>query len=257
MEYIGIIGSSHSTGMHYLDNGKVTKPFTDHCYKHSNNKTFINCAHGGKGSELFLKHIVYLKDRYDIKKIFIELIHDRSDLNANISKEDEYPKFEGKEYKKIQTIDNFNDLYNNTVEYPSMHYLQTFTVELSSDYIFSKQLSKKERHWREIKSLIASDYNMRDYWSMINIGLSLKLCSMLGIKTVVWSQKSHFEDLPLFEEIKKSANHIVKFGEEYNAVGYYSKKYKEQSIFCDQCHLTESIEEEMIKDFLLPALDKV
>ena len=45
---------------------------------------FYNSACSGKGTELYLNKIVYLKEKYDIDGLIMELVNNRSMLNVKI-----------------------------------------------------------------------------------------------------------------------------------------------------------------------------
>jgi len=252
LNVLGIIGSSHSTGEHELANGNCTTKFETHFNKYLPNTKIVNCAQGGKGSELFLRNIVYLKEKYDIKHLLMEYMHDRSDINANISKLENTPEFDGGLYPIINKANTVDEILSMTIEYSHMFNLQTF---ISDEFVgIFKNLQKKEKNWREIQMLIFSDENMRNYWSMVNIGLSLKLCKLLNIRVVCWQQKPHFDELPIFKDIVSQADRFVMFNNYTDARSFFSKKYG-NDILCDICHFKECIEEEMVRDFLIPALN--
>lgn len=251
MDIVGIVGSSHSTGEHGLADGSATVKIDEHFKKYLKNTKIINCAQGGKGSELFLRSIIYLKEKYDIKHLLMEFIHDRSDVNANISKLENIPEFGGGIYPAINTANTVDEILSMTIEYSHMYDLQTF---ISDNFVgIFKDLQKKEKNWREIQMVISSDYNMRNYWSMVNIGLSLKLCKLLNIRVVGWQQGPQFDDLPIFKDIISTTDKFVMFDKYTNPKSFFNKKYG-KNILCDVCHFKESIEEEMVRDFLIPAL---
>ena len=68
---------------------------------------------------------------------------------------------------------------------------------------------------------------------------------MLDVKVVTWQKSFDFR-----EHIPQT----VKFSEFANAHEYYVDKYDEKSILCDHIHFNDTINEEMIRDFIAPAL---
>ena len=63
-------------------------PFETWLKKYVPDIKFYNSASSGKGSELYLNKIVYLKDRFDIDILLMELVNNRSMLNVKSQKYD-------------------------------------------------------------------------------------------------------------------------------------------------------------------------
>ena len=94
---VGIIGSSYSVGSHFkrttIKTGhrterKVAAPFEQWLEKYNPDIKFYNGACSGKGTELYLNKIVYLKEKYDIDGLIIEFVNNRSMLNVKVPGED-------------------------------------------------------------------------------------------------------------------------------------------------------------------------
>ena len=64
---VGIVGSSYSVGMHYNPDGEdpLALPFEKWLYEHTDGIEFFNSACAGKGSELYLNKLVYLKEKHE------------------------------------------------------------------------------------------------------------------------------------------------------------------------------------------------
>ena len=65
---VGIVGSSYSVGCHHnyeTGENNLALPFETWLEKYTEGMQFFNSACAGKGTELYLNKVVYLKDQHD------------------------------------------------------------------------------------------------------------------------------------------------------------------------------------------------
>lgn len=263
---VGIIGSSHSTGNHKLDNGSVTPKFLDVIQELDPANEYISCAHPGKGSEMFLNAVVHLKDRYAVDAILIELIHNRRNINCDVSKEDDsfYHEIDSKKYQhSLQSASTAQELADNTFTYNNLYNYknfiscedQFFNLKLVGDTLIKKQLA-----WRDIQLSIASVESMVDFWTVQDIYQTVKLCSMLNIKTVVWQNSVIFDfDTPVKEMDRiaqtfyNDIDCFVRF-DEFTASKRYFTHHLGKDITCDAAHIKPELERQMLEQFIIPSI---
>jgi hypothetical protein len=239
---LGIVGSSYSVGSHVNhDTGThdLVLPF-ENWFKGID---VVNAACAGKGTELYLGKVMYLKKEHGIDTLLMESINNRSMLNVNTQLD---------AYKVIQKNDNIHDIINEVFKdsasiYPYKRYIH-------QEIDFQQFGSESEFNvWKEFQKNIASDSTMNEFWGLIDMAQTIDLCKLLDIKVVTWANRWHMEQLPSFKSVIQDQTY-VKFGNELNAYDYYSKKYDPVSIRCDTAHFTDAINEEMVNDFIMPAL---
>lgn len=247
---IGIVGSSFSVGSHHnpiTKKNDLALPFETWFKKYCPEHQYFNSACSGKGTELYLNKIIFLKERYDIDLLVLELINNRSMINVKTKQKN----YEEINYKKLSDIEK--NVYENSSSI--WGYLRNLDQPLDH-----KSFSKTNTHyeyWKETQWNIASIPNAMEFWGMLDIYQSLKLCKLLGIKVISWQHSWEFKDFNNFDEIKELSNHI-EFGTHPNAKIYYQNKYNyDKSIFCDIAHFTDSINEEMVRDFIVPKIIEV
>lgn len=225
---IGILGSSFSVGCH---TNPVTKqndlalPFEHWLKKYLPEHNFYNSACSGKGSELYLNKVVYLKKYYDIDAVLLELVNNRSMLNV---KTQEY------------------DLENITDElYRDSSSIWNYVRAITQDIDYSKfAMPKHFDIWKEVQEQIAYNFNAFEFWGILDCKQTIELCDMLGIKVITWQKSFDFrEHIP----------HDVDFGVA-NAHEYYANKYDDKSILCDHVHFKDEINDEMVRDFIAPKI---
>ena len=230
MKKIGILGSSFSVGSHHnpeTGENNLAKPFETWLYKYTSDIEFFNSACSGKGTELYLNKIIYLKKKYDIDTVLMELINNRSMLNV---KTQEY------------------DLNNITDElYEDSSSIWKYVRSITQPIDYSKFSSKKDfETWKKVQEHIAYSEDAFEFWGILDCKQAIELCDMLGIQVITWQKSFDFR-----EWIKTD----ITFGYFANAHDYYVKKYNEENILCDHVHFNDKINEEMIKDFIAPALN--
>ena len=76
---------------------------------------------------------------------------------------------------------------------------------------------------------------------------------MLGIRCVLWAKTWEFTRYPSFRNMLQGAK-LVEFPGYRNAHNYYEDKYGLKNILCDHCHFNDKINDEMVRDFIGPAL---
>lgn len=255
---VGIIGSSYSVGSHFertkdgknRTDRKVAAPFEHWLKKYNPDIKFYNSACSGKGTELYLNKIVYLKEKYDIDGLIIEFVNNRSMLNVKALGEDK-PDM----YKQIWNDTDLNDMetkvYDNSVSiWP---YMRNLYQEMDWKKICD---TKKEFNiWNKVQWNIASVEAAMEFWGMLDIHQSLKLCKMLDITPICWQKSWNFMNLPGYKQMMKDIICIDFKGK--NAHDYYVEKYGEEKILCDETHFNDCTNEEMIRDFFTPELTKL
>jgi hypothetical protein len=262
---VGIVGSSHSTGAHKLDDGTITPTFLSWCEKHKTKPIeFYSTACGGKGSEMFLDGIVSLKDRYDVDVALVEIIHNRRNLNADIpididSGLKNFRSIQSSIFKQaLAESKSIDELSANTFYEKKPFHLKAFVFEELEDFeILGSTYKKEETTWKNVQLAIAANNDMTNYWTILDVYHSLKLCKMLGVKTVLW-QNGHplSEHEQHYEEIKSLADIFVTMdGHEFSRS--YFKSLHGPDITCDVAHLKPEYESELIKRFLIPAIESL
>ena len=229
MQRVGILGSSFSVGCHHNSNTKqndLALPFETWLYKHTTDIEFYNSACSGKGTELYLNKIVYLKKKYNIDTVLMELVNNRSMLNMKTQEYD---------------LDNItDDLYKDSSS------IWNYVRAITQDINYEKFATKREFNtWKSVQENIAYNFNAFEYWGVLDCKQAIELCELLDIKVVTWQKSFDFR-----EHIPQT----VKFSDFANAHEYYVDKYDEKSILCDHVHFNDKINEEMIRDFIVPML---
>lgn len=262
---VGIIGSSHSTGAHKIADGTLTPTFLSWCEQHKTKPMeFYSCANGGKGSEMFLNGIVHLKDTHDVDIMLIEIIHNRRNINADIAEyyNESFPGFRSansslfkehlKEFKGIA------ELSKNTFPYLKLYRYKSFIhEELDFFEILGSTYKKEENNWKQAQLAIAANNDMVDFWTILDVYQSLKLCKMLGIKTVLWQNSIPLERYTeQYNELKTLCDVFVTMGEYECSRHYFRSKYG-PDISCDAAHLKPEYESELINEFLMPAIERL
>lgn len=250
---IGIIGSSYSTGRHHnyeTGTNDLAKPFEDWFASALPEAEIINSACAGKGTELYLNKIVYLKDKYDIDVILMELINHRSMMNIK-SQEERYAEILHKQLPDIE-----NDVYRSSASI--WDYMRS-SKECRNQLDFSKSM-KHFNTWDEVQWGIASLKYATEFWAMLDIYQAIKLCKMLGIKVVTWHTYFEFpwEFKDTFDSMLQDA-HFIKFGEYWNAFDYYYYNVfgeDRSKMLCDVTHFNDTAYEMLVNEFLAPELRK-
>ena len=83
--------------------------------------------------------------------------------------------------------------------------------------------------WKEVQWNIAAIDNAVEFWGVLDIYQTIKLCKMLGIKCVLWANKTKFSELPIFKNMLQGESYI-EFGRFPNAFEYYVNKYGKKNI---------------------------
>ena len=226
---IGILGSSFSVGCHHnpkTGENNLAAPFESWLVKYLPEYSYHNSACSGKGTELYLDKIVYLKEKHDVDFILMELVNNRSMLNV-----------------KSQDYDLTNvssDVYKDSASI--WEHVRGITQPINYDTFGSK---REFDIWKRVQEQIAYNENAFEFWGILDCQQVIKLCKMLNIGVITWQKSFDFRE------------HIdtdVKFDEYPNAHEYYISRYSEEEILCDHVHFNDSINEEMIRDFIVPAI---
>lgn len=225
---IGILGSSFSVGCHHnpdTNQNDLALPFEHWLEKYLPEHNFYNSACSGKGTELYLNKIVYLKKYYNIDAVLLELVNNRSMLNVKTQEYD------------LEIIND--ELYRDSSSI--WDYVRAITQPID----FKKFCTAKEFvTWKDVQEQIAYSFNAFEFWGILDCKQTIELCNMLDIKVITWQKSFDFrEHIP----------HDVDFGVA-NAHEYYVNKYDSKSILCDQVHFRDEINDEMVKDFIAPAI---
>lgn len=247
---IGILGSSFSVGNHHnpvTGENNLALPFETWFEKYLPEHNYFNSACSGKGTELYLNKIVYLKEKHNVDMIIMELINNRSMINVK-TKEARYDEINHRTLLDIE-----ESVYKNSETI--WGYIRNLDQPLNHKS-FSKTNTHYE-HWRETQWNIASIENAMEFWGMLDIYQAIKLCKLLDIKVITWQHSWEFLNLKNFNEIKDISTY-VQFGDFPNAKLYYQNKYNfnHDFIFCDSAHFKDEINDEMVRDFISPAIMK-
>ena len=98
--------------------------------------------------------------------------------------------------------------------------------------------------WKDVQEQIAYSFNAFEFWGILDCKQTIELCDMLDIKVITWQKSFDF---------RKHIPHDVDFGIT-NANEYYVNKYGSKSILCDHVHFKDEINDEMVRDFISPAI---
>lgn len=258
---VGIIGSSHSTGAHQLSDGSLTPTFLSWCERYKSDSThFYSCANGGKGSEMFLNSIVHLKEAHDVDVMLIEIIHNRSNINADLGLDPVGKRVNDSQlYREALTeFPSIRDISADTFPYLKLFRYKGFiSEELEEFSIIGNTYKKAETNWKTMQMAIGSHWNMVDFWTALDLYQSLKLCRMLGIKTVLWQNSFIFaRNKKQHQELKTLADQFIE-PDGFQCSRHYFKNLHGPDINCDSAHIKPEYEGELIEKFLMPAIDKL
>ena len=227
---VGIVGSSYSEGgQNNRIEGKTNSKFLTDIFKEYNTNNEINFysrARGGLGSEQFLSDVIYLKQKYNISILLIEIIENRSK----------------------------NQLKNQHTVYKEIIKKSNYDRNLFLDLFKEKRLGLYENHWPKF-----TPKNERLFFTIHDIVQTLNLCNLLNIKTITWLYRQLPENIEVFDSMKLVD---VKWGLSSDWTGgigffeYFFKKYngKEELFTVDSDHLNDECNVELVKDFLLPKI---
>lgn len=233
---VGIVGSSFSFGdaSHPVNNIPHTRLIVDILKeKNSKNINFYSQAVGGRGSEIYLSSITFLKYMYDINILLVEIVEDREECNIQIPPKDK------KIFKTLESYSNIEDFLNLYKKYPLSlrNHIGTKILHEDEDYL------KEQR--KEIVML-----------SVSNIFETKILCKLLNIKPIFWS---YFVNPNVLNILKKCKFNFEKFDNFDIVYERYFKKHNgkhEYFIYDDGLHLNDKENEELCEDFFLPLIYK-
>lgn len=228
---IGVVGSSFSVGCHHnpkTGENNLALPFETWLKKYVPNTEFYNSASSGKGSELYLNKIVYLKDRFDIDILLMELVNNRSMLNVKSQQYD---------------LNNISDdIYENSSSI--WDYMRGITQRID----YKNWCTEKEFNtWKKVQERIAYDNLAFEFWGILDCKQAIKLCKMLNIRVVTWQKSFDF---------RKYITPTVQFDDYDNAHSFYQNKYGDDKILCDEAHFNDKTNDEMVRDYIAPELRK-
>lgn len=247
---VGILGSSYSVGSHHnkeTGENDLALPFETWLEKYTTNMKFFNSACAGKGTELYLNKIVYLKEKHNVDAVLMELVNNRSMLNFKCLPDS---------YSKIQRTNDMADIEEDVYKTSASawEYWRALIQDMQ-EHTFAPSVRAFEM-WKDVQWNIASTHNAMEFWGMLDIYQAIKLCKMLNIEVVTWQKSWNFNTLPGFKSMLQKALHVDFEG--LNAHQYYSNKYNDpDKILCDHDHFNDCINEEMVRDFIAPKLEKV
>lgn len=193
---IGIIGSSFSEGNQpYLGRyknkrkAKNTHRFEYHLNNYYPNVEFINVAKSGKGSERFVHNVIHLKEQFDITHLLIESIEDRR-LNHLQNNTRECTEL----FNKLRRD---KELINETVKDLSLgvpfsgHIIHQNAKTLDTNDTALHGIPKKKigNYIDVISYHFHKDMSSKIY-GLMNVENTVKICKLLGIKPIHWSQRS-------------------------------------------------------------------
>lgn len=227
---VGIVGSSYSEMENIYDKGrKETKSMITWLQEINKNRDllFFSRAKGGLGSEQFLSDVIFLKQKYNISILLIELIENRAYCNIEKPDDEIYKRVLNKSAKK----DIFIDLYKENIR------------------AFYKHTGTKS-HLLGTENLL---------FTVHDIIQTLNLCKLLSIKPIIWSYRQpeatikYFNDMDVID-IKWGGKWDRGMGITFYEYFFNKHKGEEELFTVDGDHLNDSANEELIKDFLLPKI---
>ncbi|MDA9373768.1 hypothetical protein N9R43_00080 [bacterium] len=244
MKRLGILGSSFSVGSHHnkvTGNNDLALPFESWIKKHTSGIQVYNSACSGKGTELYLNKIIYLKEKYNINTMLIEMVNNRSMLN----------------FKTETGAINFDSLkFNEEDVYEDNQSIWQYVRGITQPTEIQEIISKSDyENWGTVQAHIAYTTELFEFWGLLDVYQAIKLCKMLGIEVITWQKSFEYCNYPCFDELIDGVTHIP-FGSHPNAHSYYVDKYDDKSILCDHVHFNDTTNEEMIRDFIAPVLMK-
>ncbi len=249
MHKVGIVGSSYSVGNHHnkeTGENNLALPFETWLEKYTTNMMFVNSACSSKGTELYLNKIVYLKEKHNIDVLLMELVNNRSELNFKCLTE---PYLKIKHVTDMSIIED--DVYRNSAS--AYEFMRALTQDMEEEW-FSKT-RKTFQHWKETQEQMAANHMSPEFWGMLDVYQAIKLCKLLDIKVVTWHKSWDFYNYPGFKSMLQKSLYIDFDGT--NAHDYYTKKYPDKDITCDGNHFNDETNEEMIRDFIAPNLERI
>jgi hypothetical protein len=239
---LGIIGSSYSVGSHVnpaTNKSDLVLPF-EHWF---DGIDVVNAACASKGTELYLNKVVYLKKHHGIDTLLMESVNNRSMLNTHTGPQS---------YDVIKHNENIDEMVCDVYRDSRSMFAYKRYLHQEMDYENYGTLAEYNI-WKEFQMNIAAPVPMNEFWAITDMAQTIDLCKMLGINVITWANRWHMEEQPSFINAMQDQTY-VKFGNEFNAYDYYSKKYDPDSIRCDSSHFTDAVNQEMVADFIMPAL---
>jgi len=227
---IGIVGSSYSYGRNVI-RGDHPDIFLIDIFKEYNKNEefdFYSLAKWGIGTETYLSNVIFLKQQYNIKILFIELIENRELASIKLT----VPEGISSTLKRLSNKNKFIQLYksrDNGIRHIGYNHSNTPNVEAT---VFNDEIV---------------------FLTIHDIIQTLNLCELLNIKPILWSLNVVGDIIRLACNLKL---HINRFDNFYTVFERFFKKYNgnEELFTQDGYHLNYNANIELVKDFLLPKI---
>lgn len=260
---VGIVGSSFSTGTHHgNEDHPFEKMFADNC---DENFQFYNLACGGKGVEKYLQSIVHLKKTYNISILIFEVVLNRASFNFQVSEW----------YTKQHQNDRLDSIKQSLYDRQGYGFFEKHlqhqgdpnwnTRPLDRNFSWPEHKQrfgfdcdlKTAQNWQRFMIEINANWIMRDMTTVIDLDATINLCDILGIKYVSWLHNQfNLPSLECWNDIQPKLN-MVKFNQFNSAREYFENKYPKRKLLADNVHFTDTIDRELVKEWLLPAVESV
>ena len=144
-----------------------------------------------------------------------------------------------------------DDVYKDSASI--YEFMRALTQDMEEEW-FAKT-RKTFQHWKETQEQMAANHMSPEFWGMLDVYQAIKLCKLLDIKVVTWHKSWDFYNYPGFESMLQKSLYIDFDGT--NAHEYYTNKYADKDITCDGNHFNDETNEEMIRDFIAPKMERI
>ena len=231
---IGIVGSSYSYGRNVI-RGDHPDIFLIDIFKEYNKNEefdFYSLAKWGIGTETYLSNVIFLKQQYNIKILFIELIENRELASIKLT----VPEGISSTLKRLSNKNKFIQLYKSRGN------------EIKHIGYIGRGRQTQPR--REGQTVFNDEIVFLTIHDIIQ---TLNLCELLNIKPILWSFNVAGSIIRLACNLKL---HINRFDNFYTVFERFFKKYNgnEELFTQDGYHLNYNANIELVKDFLLPKI---
>lgn len=256
---IAIIGSSYSNGGHKITNSRLDtktqycKPKTE-WYKKYSDYEYINLAFPGRGSEQFLYSIIYAHSQ-GCDTVIMEMTKDRSrSIVRNPSENYLYDK-------KIAEPNNPLAVFDEIMFEPGVY---RHFVKSTSAY---RDPSPTDKQWpikidgvdhelliNKVKFQVLEDAESWLFFTFEKLYWAIKCIHQLGMKVLLWEMISLGQSHMKTQLVNLADGFVDDFDE--GASTYFYNKYNDLA-FCDGDHFVDDVYEELVRDHLIPHLNKM
>ena len=185
MSNIGIIGTSFSTGgdSYTKEYSKMvhrkTKNFVDIFNENDVSNQYYSSSNPGHSTEDYVDSIIFLKRKYNIDKILIEVYRNENLRHIPFQTERII------EVLKITDIEIIEKIYSRKSVFNS--FIHSESPLEAQKHLYQYALSEKqEKAWIDVHTRIHSDDSLKIFTTLMDLYKTITLCNMLNIVPYLW-----------------------------------------------------------------------